>query len=657
MENNPEKKNSPEEETPAQRLRRILSSSQTQKTDVEPLSSQPQEQPKESSDRNAERPEAGVPYEEELSQEPLPEEFRTSDTQPIEIERVERKARASTKVSPAEGFQDAGRNISAFFQRIFSRRAAGTATAGERHGGGGKPPIFNKGGGNASGCLLRGALIALFSLIILGIIGSSIFLIQYFVISSDLPNVDDLRQHASQFQTTSIYDRNGNLIYEILDPSAGRRTYTTLDNISPYLIAATIATEDKDFYTNPGFDPMGIVRALWQNSTSGKVVSGASTITQQLARALLLSPEERNQVTTHRKAREIVLAAEITRRYSKDDILEMYLNEVYYGNLAYGVEAAAETYFGTSADQLNLAQASFLAGLPQAPAVYDIFTNRDATLARQTDVLGLMVQLSEERKCIKVDNSSQPVCVAVNDAVSAAQQTAVYTFVQRGVNMPYPHWVNYIRTQLEARYDPQTIYRSGFKVYTTLDPRLQDYAQASIKNQVAALVNNNATDGALVAIEPSSGQILAMVGSADFNNDAIAGQVNMAVALRQPGSSIKPLTYTAAFEKGWTPATLIWDVPSEFPPSGNADDTRDPYQPVNYDGKFHGPVLARDALANSYNIPAVKTLSYVGIYDDPTTPQKDGFIAFAERMGIDTFTRNDYGLSLTLGGGDVTCWS
>ncbi len=214
-----------------------------------------------------------------------------------------------------------------------------------------------------------------------------------------------------------------------------------------------------------------------------------------------------------------------------------------------------------------------------------------------------------------------------------------------------PHWVNY--TYHLKLVQPQSS-KIRFRVYTTLDPTLQDYAQDSLTEQVNALAANNATDGALVAIQPANGQILAMVGSADFFSEAISGQVNMAVAPRQPGSSIKPLTYAAAFEKGWTPASLIWDVPSEFPPSGDPSDTRDPYKPVNYDGKFHGPVLARAALANSYNIPAVKTLDFVGIYDDPATPEKEGFIAFAERMGITTLTRDDYGLSLTLGGGDVS---
>jgi membrane peptidoglycan carboxypeptidase len=231
----------------------------------------------------------------------------------------------------------------------------------------------------------------------------------------------------------------------------------------------------------------------------------------------------------------------------------------------------------------------------------------------------------------------------------------VYPFTPPSFDAKYPHWVNFVRAQLEAQYDAQTIYRSGFTVYTTLDPILQDKAQQLVTEQIALMVDKNAHNGALVAIRPSTGEILAMIGSPDFNNASISGQVNMADSpTRQPGSSIKPITYVAAFEKGWTPATLIWDVPSEFPPSGNPNDTREPYKPVNYDGKFHGPVTVRVALANSFNVPAVKTLDFVGIYDNPATPQKDGMIAMAERLGITSFTRDDYGLSLTLGGGDVS---
>ena len=498
------------------------------------------------------------------------------------------------------------------------------------------------------GCLIRMAIIALFFFILALVAGGSFLLYQYYTIAATLPSVDDLRQRASQFETTRILDRNGNLLYEILDPNAGRRTYVTLDKISPYLVAATIATEDKEFYSHAGVDPVAIMRAFWQNYTSGNTVSGASTITQQLARALLLTPDERAQDTYLRKIREAILATEITRRYSKDEILELYLNENYYGNLAYGVEAASETYFGVTADKLSLAQASFLAGLPQAPSVYDVYTNRNGTLHRMNDVLVLMIADSSAQGCIYVSNSPQRICVDEQSALAAFNEISAYQFKPPDINIRYPHWVNYVRSLLEAQFDAQTIYRSGFTVYTTLDPGLQDMAQQIVSQQVDKLGDLHVTDGALVAINPKTGEILAMVGSADFNNAAISGQVNMAVSPRQPGSSIKPLTYLAAFEKGWTPATLIWDVPSEFPPSGDPNDTRPPYKPVNYDGLFHGPVTVRTALANSYNIPAVKTLQFVGIYND------GGLISIAKRLGITTLTRNDYGLSLTLGGGDVS---
>ncbi len=504
------------------------------------------------------------------------------------------------------------------------------------------------------GCLARAVFSMLFVFIMILLCGSSIAFYQYYRIASQLPDIQDLRTRASQFETTRILDRNGNILYEILDPNAGRRTYVPLDKISPYLVAATIATEDKGFYSHPGFDIFAIARAFVQNYQGGETISGASTITQQLARALLFSPEERVEQSYQRKMREAILAAEITRRYSKDEILELYLNEIYYSNLAYGIQAASETYFRTSAGNLTLGQAAFLAGLPQAPGIYDVYSNPDVTFSRMEDVLVLMFQTSQEQGCIYVSNSPQPVCLTVVDVTRASDEVKNFNFQPPKVEMRYPHWVTYIRSLLEAQYDAQTIYRSGFSVYTTIDPAIQDIAEQAIQEQVAAMVEQRATGGALVAIKPNSGEILAMVGSADFYNEAASGQVNMAISPRQPGSSIKPFTYLAAFEKGWTPSTLIWDVPSEFSPSGLPNDPMPPYIPVNYDGRFHGPVTVRSALANSYNIPAVKTLQFVGVNDDPNTPQPEGLVGFARRLGITTLTRNDYGLSLTLGGGDVT---
>ena len=504
------------------------------------------------------------------------------------------------------------------------------------------------------GCFLRMVVIGVFIGVILAIIGGSLAVYYYNRIASTLPEVQDLREQAAQFETTRILDRNGNLLYELVDPTAGKRTYVPLDEISPYLVAATIATEDANFYSHPGYDILAIARSFYYNLVSDEIVSGASTITQQLTKMLLLSPEEQVSRTYTRKLREAILAAEITRQFSKDEILELYLNEINFGNLAYGVEAAAETYFKTSAKNLTLGQAAFLAGIPQLPGVYDIYTNREATIRRHETVLVLMYQTSLEQSCIQVSNNPQPICVGAGEATSAADEIKAYDFQPPTWEMRYPHWVYHVTSILESRYDPQTIYRSGFTVYTTLDPELQDIAQDAVRTQVDSLVDKHVTNGALIAVKPNTGEILAMVGSADFDNKEIQGEINMTVNARQPGSSIKPLTYLAAFEKGWTPATLIWDVPSEFPPSGDPNDPREPYEPVNYDEKFHGPVTVRSALANSYNVPAVKALDFVGIYDNPDTEVEEGLIAFAQRMGITTLTRNDYGLSLTLGGGDVT---
>jgi len=514
------------------------------------------------------------------------------------------------------------------------------------------PGGWNRGQG--WGCIIKMLVIGLFACIVMVLLAGSFAIYHYNRIAATLPDVEDLKEQAAKFETTRILDREGNVLYELLDPNAGRRTYVPLEEISPFLVAATIATEDSNFYSHPGYDVMAIARSFYYNLISDEIVSGASTITQQLTKMLLLSPEEQVSRTYARKLREAILAAEITRRYSKDEILELYLNEINFGNLAYGVEAAAQVYFSTSAKNLTLGQSSFLAGLPQLPAVYDIYTNRDVTLGRHENVLVLMYQTSQEQGCIFVSNNQRKICVGAGEATSAAEEIISYQFTVPYTELLYPHWVYYIRSLLENKYDPQTIYRSGFTVYTTLDPGLQDRAQKIVFNQIENLQEKHVTNGALIALRPTTGEILAMVGSADFDNKDIQGEINMSISPRQPGSSIKPLTYVAAFEKGWTPATLIWDVRSEFPPSGDPNDPRDPYIPVNYDEKFHGPVTLRTALANSYNVPAVKTLNYIGIYDDPETPQEEGLIPFAQRLGITTLTRNDYGLSLTLGGGEVT---
>jgi len=578
-----------------------------------------------------------------------PSAYQRVQPQPVKTPQTQTRSEISPSGKPRSGARPLGALPSKEPPAPVSRRSKGRRSAELAR------PEKPKEKKKRSGCLLKAFLSLIFIIILVVLVAGSFLIYQYFRISSSLPDVDELRENAAKFETARILDRDGNLLYEILDPNAGRRTYVPLEEISPYMIAATIATEDKDFFTNPGFDMYGMARALYQNYTAGEIRSGASTITQQLARALLMDPSERYEQSYERKAREIVLAYKITNTYSKEEILELYLNENYYVNMAYGVQAAAETYFRTSADSLNLWQASFLAGLPQGPSIYDIYTNRDATLYRQRSVLVLMYELSEEHGCIDVGFGREKVCVSFEEATQAGIDLVNYEFPKVSFNMRYPHWVVYVRSLLEAQFDPQTIYRSGFTIYTTLDPEMQDEAERIVAEQVAALGENNASNGALLALDPNTGEILALVGSADFYDDTIDGQVNMVLSqTRQPGSAIKPLTYVAAFEKGWTPSTLIWDVPSKFPPSSDPFDTNPDYEPVNYDGKFHGPVTVRSALANSYNIPAVKALEYVGIYDDPNTAVEEGLIAFARRLGITSLTRTDYGLALTLGGGEIS---
>ena len=441
----------------------------------------------------------------------------------------------------------------------------------------------------------------------------------YARIARNLPAPEELRARSATFLSTKIYDRNGGLLYEIFDPYGGKRTLVPIEEISLYVRNGVVATEDANFYRHPGFDPVSIARALWYDITERRIVSGGSTITQQLVKTLFLTPE----VNLKRKITEAVLAAEITRRYSKNDILEIYLNEINYGNLAYGIEAAAETYFGKTAAALDLAESSFLAGLPQAPALYDPYAHFDAAKKRQRVVLQLMVEQGY---------------ITPAQAEAAALQELNLIPAQYGTMAP--HFVAYIRELMEQKYGVEVLYRGGFQVYTTLDPKIQEIAQRAVSDHIAQVRESNATNGALVALDGHTGEILAMVGSADFNNTEIDGQVNVALRLRQPGSSIKPITYLTAFEIGWTPATMILDMATEFPDGANP-----PYKPPNYDGKEHGPVSVRTALANSYNIPAVKALQFVGI---------PNMLATAHRLGIQSLNRPDYGLSLTLGGGDVT---
>jgi len=477
-----------------------------------------------------------------------------------------------------------------------------------------------------AGCALRltAYAVLLLALLLCLLLGGAFSVYAYY--AATLPSPETLSGR-TLFASTKIYDRHGTLLYEVFDPHGGRRTVVPISRISPYLQYATVATEDSSFYTNLGVDPRGILRALWQNLQGGEIVSGGSTITQQLVKNALLTPE----VTFQRKLQEAILALEVTRRYSKDEILAMYLNEIYYGNLAYGCGAAAETYFGKDVSQLTLAEASLLAGLPQAPAYYDPYTNLEAAKARQRDVLRLMVR---------------------DGYISQAQADAAYaeplSLRPQRVDMKAPHFVVYVKQELERRYGTEILYRGGWQVITTLDLTYQERAQRIARTHVAALQaqGRDVDSAALVALRPETGEILAMLGSVDYYDETIDGQVNVAIRDRQPGSSIKPFTYITGMDPTrlqppFTPATLFADVRTEFP--GGIG--QPPYVPRNYDDRFHGPVLLRTALGSSYNIPAVLALQRVGL---------GNMLDTAHRLGITSLNEPArYGLSLTLGGGEV----
>ncbi len=466
----------------------------------------------------------------------------------------------------------------------------------------------------------------------------------YRTLWANLPSPGELPRRAAA-PSCKIYDRNGQLLFEVIDPHLGKHSPLPLDEIPIALRQATIATEDAGFYTNPGFDLKGMLRALWINLRGGEVLAGGSTITQQVVRNLLLSPQERTQRTLTRKLRETILAWRLTRAYSKDDILALYLNETYYGNMAYGVEAAAQAYFGKSVEELDLAECALLAGLPQAPALYNPLLDPEAARRRQKVVLNLMVRQGY---------------ISQEEADLAAAERLKFAATPFPIRAP--HFVSYVWSTLERELGIETLARGGFAVYTTLDVELQDKAQEIIRYRLQSLrergtPNRNVNNAALVALDPQTGEILVMAGSADYFDTTISGAVNVCLALRQPGSAIKPITYATAFDPAWlnrpdeavtrwgklpfTPATMLLDVRTSFITREGVG-----YVPLNYDRQWHGPVLLREALGSSYNLPAVKVLDAVGV---------ERMIAQAQRMGITTFDRSarKFGLALTLGGGEV----
>lgn len=456
--------------------------------------------------------------------------------------------------------------------------------------------------------------ITLFALILL-----SLFTISYsfwFFIIKDLPKAEELINRDINI-STKIYDRNGELLYTIYKDE--NRTPIALDNIPAQVRLATIAIEDAEFYSHPGFSVRGITRAIIRNIKRGEL-TGGSTITQQLVKNALLSPEK----TLSRKLKEIFLSIKVELYYDKDTILEMYLNEVAYGGTAYGIQEAARTYFAKDADQLTLAESALLAGLPKSPTRYSPFgPNKDFAFERQKEVLNLM---------------------HVNGFITSqqkfeAEQEAI-TFAANKTDIKAPHFVMYVREHLVDIYGEEVVAKGGLEVFTTLDLRMQNLAEEIVREEVEKLSSLNVGNGAALIIEPNTGDVLAMVGSKDYFDTESDGNVNITLAQRQPGSSIKVINYAFALSNNFTPATIIKDSPVTFTVSGQP-----PYSPRNYDNRYRGNIPLRNALAESRNIPAVRVLASYGV---------DKMIQLGRSMGITTWVNpSNYGLSLTLGGGEV----
>ncbi len=443
--------------------------------------------------------------------------------------------------------------------------------------------------------------------------------------SHDLPTPGKLV--SSKYKdATRIYDRKGDLLYSVYQDE--NRTYVKLDQIPKRLQEATISIEDKDFYKNNGFSPLAYLRVA-RDALLGHGLTGGSTITQQLVKNVLLS----NERSLPRKIKELILAIQVNRKYKKPEILEMYLNNISYGGTAIGVEAASQQYFGKKSKEIDLAESAFLAGLPQSPSRYAPFSGKKYYLDRTKAVLRQMVA----NNYISQNNS--------NDALNEIKN---YKFSQRDEAIKAPHFVMYVREILAKQFGEQAVTTGGLQVTTTLDYSIQEKSEQIIKDEVDKLKTYKVSNGAAIVGDPKTGEILAMVGSKDYFDKSNDGNFNVATSNnRQPGSSLKPIMYAAAFEKGYTPGTLIMDTKTDFP---SGDPAHPVYSPVNYDGRYHGPVQLRFALGDSLNIPAVKMLAKVGI----TTVLRKGY-----EMGINSWeptakTRSQVGLSLVLGGKETS---
>ncbi len=462
-------------------------------------------------------------------------------------------------------------------------------------------------------------LISLYICVMLAVLGAGAFV--YLIMTTSL-GATLYTRHISQ--TSILYDRTGtHVLYEV-HGEENRKTIPH-EEIPAVVRVATVATEDGSFYQHHGIDLSAILRAIKVNFEQGSIAQGGSTITQQLARNAFLSREK----TIKRKVMEAVYAIKIENKYTKDEILDAYLNEVPYGSNAYGIEAAAETYFGKKASQLTLDEAAMLASMTKAPTYYSPYGNHTIELVRrQKEVLQKLADKQLE---------DSPTVMA------ALQEDTLQKVIPLGQAIEAPHFVFYALSQLEKKYSRQVIEEGGLKIYTSLDYDKQKLAEQIVADSADYNLNRyGATNAALVALDPQNGQILAMVGSKNYFDKTIDGQVNVTTSPRQPGSSFKPFVYARAFEEGFQPETLVLDAKTNFGPDGGGRN----YVPRNYDGKFHGVISMRQALSMSLNVPAIKTLREVGI---------DDALEIAHRLGITTLNdRNRYGLSLVIGGGEVT---
>ncbi len=444
-----------------------------------------------------------------------------------------------------------------------------------------------------------------------------------------IPSIDNF-QNRKVAESTKIYDRTGNVVlYDV--HGTMRRTAVPLDQISPYVQRATIAIEDAEFYNHHGFRPLSFARAVWADITTGSFGQGGSTITQQVVKNALLTQDK----TPIRKLKEIILALKLERIYSKDQILNTYLNENPYGGTIYGIQEASQYFFGVDASQVDLAQAAYLAALPQAPTYYSPYGNHRAAL--------------DQRKNL-VLSRMKDIGFISNEEYESAKAEDVQFKSETEAGIKAPHFVFFIREYLESKYGVDAVHSGGLRVITTLDFDLQQKAEQVVTKWAPQMERNfNASNESVVAIDPKTGQILAMIGSRGYFDETIDGKVNVATSNRQPGSSFKPFVYATALERGYTDDTVVFDLPTQFStacsPQDNTNSNPPCYSPGNYDGTFKGPITMRNALAISENVPAVKFLYLAGIEEAIET---------ARDMGITTLVdAARYGLTLVLGGGEV----